>query len=191
MEVPRDLRNSYKVSKLQTQCAFQVQPPGCTMLASSLSTCHMGMDRVPLQDHGSPKPTLAFQSRDAEASNCLWQGVREDSFQSRRGLGTAISPRGHKDGSKGKACSMAGLLAPGPKLDLRQVPLLNGDLVSQNGCAPPGPVPQGLVHSHSHWSLPGKKERIITGFSSHRDVIPRGHLLTVGNLHPRVLDSQN
>lgn len=43
-------------------------------------------------------------------------------------------------------------------------------------------VPQGLVQAHSHQPLPAKQERILTGFSSHKDVILRGHLLIVGNL---------
>lgn len=43
-------------------------------------------------------------------------------------------------------------------------------------------VPQGLVQAHSHQPLPEKQERIMTGFSSHKEAIPRGHLLVVGNL---------
>lgn len=40
----------------------------------------------------------------------------------------------------------------------------------------------GLIPTRS--SLLGKEESIITGFPSHRDVIPRGLLLAVGNLAP-------
>lgn len=43
--------------------------------------------------------------------------------------------------------------------------------------------PPGLVQPHSHQAcLPGKAEGRISGFPSHKDVIPRGLSLTVGNL---------